>query len=98
MYFSLIVTFLLLMALVVASIQNATPVQITFLAWVFEMSLTGLIFYASLLGVAIVAVLTLPKLVRQALRNRTFRRETASLKERLGQMEKHADSKGPGNL
>ena len=93
MYFSLIVTFLLLMALVVASVQNASPVQITFLAWVFEMSITGLIFYAALLGGAIVAVLTLPKLVRQSLRNRSFRRETRELKQQLAQMERHTEHK-----
>ena len=50
MYFSLIVTFLLLMLLVVASVQNTTAIQIKYLAWELEMSLTGLIFYASLLG------------------------------------------------
>lgn len=95
MYFSLIVTFLLFMALVVASIQNTTPVQLKYLGWVFEMSLTGLIFYASLLGGAIVAVLTLPKLVRQALRIRSFRKETGGMKQQLAHMEKQTDSKSP---
>lgn len=94
MYFSLIVTFLLLMGLVIAGVQNSTPIEFKFLAWVFEMSLTGLIAYAALLGGAIVAVLTLPKLARQALRNRSFRRESGELKQRLGQLERQSESKG----
>ena len=93
MYFSLIVTFLLLMALVVASIQNTTAIQVKYLAWELEMSLTGLIFYASLLGGAIVAVLTLPKMARQALRIRSFRKETGGMKKQLSQMEKQTESK-----
>ena len=97
MYLSLIVTFLLLMALVVASIQNTTAIQIKYLAWEFEMSLTGLIFYASLLGGAIVAVLTLPRMVRQALRIRSFRKETGGMKQQLAQMEKQTESKSRGS-
>jgi uncharacterized integral membrane protein len=93
MYFSLIVTFLLLVLLVVASIQNTTAIQIKYLAWEPEMSLTGLIFYASLLGGAIVAVLTLPKMVRQALRIRSFRKETGGMKKQLAQMEKQTESR-----
>ena len=87
MYLSLIVTFLLLMGLVVSGVQNTDPIQLKFLAWVFQMSLTGLIFYAALLGAAVVAVLTLPRLARQALRKRSLRKETAELKQRIVEPE-----------
>jgi uncharacterized integral membrane protein len=87
MYLSLIVTFLLLMGLVVSAIQNTDPIQLKFLAWMFHMSLTGLIFYAALLGAAIVAVLTLPRLARQAMRKRALRKESAELKRRIVELE-----------
>lgn len=90
MYFSLIVTFLLLMGLVIAGIQNPAPIELTFLGWVFEMPLTGLIAYAALTGGSVVAVLTLPKLVRQALRKRSLRKETVELKQRLARLEQQA--------
>ncbi len=92
MYFSLVVTFILLMGLVIAGIQNPAPIELTFLGWVFEMSLTGLIAYAALTGGAVVAVLTLPKLARQALKNRAFRKETQALKQRLARLEQQAGS------
>ncbi|MFO7783108.1 MAG: LapA family protein [Thermodesulfobacteriota bacterium] len=92
MYLSLIVTFILLMGLVVGSIQNTSPIQLKFLAWTFQMSLTGLIFYAALLGAAIVAVLTLPRLARQTMRKRSFRKEAAGLKQRIAELEDQAET------
>ncbi len=92
MYLSLIVTFILLMGLVVAGIQNTAPFDFKFLVWTFEMSITGLIFYAAILGGAVVALLTLPGLVRQVLRNRSYRKEMRELKQQLGRIEKHTES------
>jgi uncharacterized integral membrane protein len=92
MYLSLIVTFLLLMGLVVSAVQNTDPIQLKFLAWMFQMSLTGLIFYAALLGGAVVAVLTLPRLARQTLRKRSLRKETAELKRRIVELESRTET------
>jgi uncharacterized integral membrane protein len=92
MYLSLIVTFILLMGLVVAAVQNTTPIDFKFLMWGFQMSVTGLIFYAALFGGAMVSLLTLPGLIRQLMRNRSYRRETRELKQRLGRIEKHTES------
>jgi uncharacterized integral membrane protein len=87
MYLSLIVTFLLLMGLVVSGIQNPDPIQFKFLAWEFQLSLTGLIFYTAVMGAAIVAVLTLPRLARLSMRKRALRKENAHLKQRIGEHE-----------
>lgn len=92
MYLSLIVTFVLLMGLVVAGVQNAAPVDLKFLAWSFQLSVTGLIFYAALLGGCMVALLTLPGLVRQVLQNRSFRKEVRELKQQVGRIHKQTDS------
>ncbi|MFP3927821.1 MAG: lipopolysaccharide assembly LapA domain-containing protein [Desulfobacteraceae bacterium] len=94
MYFPLIVTFLLLMGLVIAAIQNTAPVEFRFMMWTLELSITALIFYSAVLGGAIVAVLSLPKLARHYLRNRSFRRETGELKERLARMERQSEESG----
>ena len=90
MYLSLIVTFFLLMGLVVAGIQNTASFEIRFLAWSMRMSLAGIIFYASMLGGSIVAVLTLPRMVRLMLKSRSQRREARDLRLRLESFERHS--------
>jgi len=88
MYFSLIITFLLLLGLVITSLQNSMPLELKFITWNLQMSLTALILYSSLIGGAIVAVLALPKLVRKSLDVRSFRREISNLKKRIVELGK----------
>jgi hypothetical protein len=52
------------------------------------MSLTALILYASLVGAAIVAVLTLPKLALKYLNVRRLNREIYEVKEKIVELEK----------
>lgn len=88
MYLSLIVTFLLLLGIVITSIQNSMPLEVKFIVWNHQMSLTALIFYSSLFGGAIVAVLALPKLVKKCLQVRGLNREIKRLNERIMDLEK----------
>jgi uncharacterized integral membrane protein len=88
MYFSLIVTFLLLLMIFITAIQNSMPLDFKFLAWHFQISITALIFYSSLIGGLIVAVLTLPKLVKKSLRERSTNREIQKLKGNILELEK----------
>jgi len=88
MYFSLIVVFLLLLGLVITSLQNSMPLELKFITWNLEMSLTALILYSSLIGGAIVAVLALPKLVRKSLDVRSLNREIYQLGKRIAELEK----------
>jgi len=88
MYFSLIITFLLLLGLVITSLQNCMPLELKFITWNLQMSLTALILYSSLIGGAIVAVLALPKLVRKSLDVRSLNREIYKLKEKIIKLEK----------
>lgn len=81
MYFSLIITFVLLLLIVVPAIQNSMPLDFKFFTWTFQMSITGLIFYSSLMGGAIVAILTLPKLAKMSLRARSMNKEIHKLRE-----------------
>jgi uncharacterized integral membrane protein len=61
MYLSLIITFLLLLVIIITAMQNSMPLDFKFFTWNFQTSITALIFYSSLIGGAIVAVLALPK-------------------------------------
>ena len=98
MYFSLIIVFLLLLAIVITSIQNSMPVDLKFIAWNHQMSLTALIFYSSLFGGAVLAVLTLPKLVKKCFQVRRLNKEMNNLKEKVLELEKgHAGGSQTGS-
>jgi len=75
MYLSLIITFLLLLGIIITAIQNSMPLDFKFFTWNFQISITAFIFYSSLIGGAIVAVLTLPKLPRKSLDVRSLNSE-----------------------
>jgi len=88
MYLSLIITFLLLLVIIVTAIQNSMPLDFKFFTWIFQLSITALIVYSSLMGGAIVAILTLPKLVKKSLHVRRLHREIHKLKENMIELEK----------
>jgi uncharacterized integral membrane protein len=82
MYFSLIITFLLVLVIIVTAMQNSMPLDFKFLTWTFQLSITALIVYSSLLGGAIVAILTLPKLAKKSLHARSMNKEIHKLREK----------------
>lgn len=82
MYVTIIVTFLLILAVVIPGIQNNTETVLKFFFWEIEATLTALIIYSSLVGAAIVAILILPKLARKYLDVRSLRKELSVLKEK----------------
>jgi len=88
MYFSLIITFLLVLGLVITSLQNSMPLELKFITWNLQMSSTALILYSALMGGAVVAVLAVPKLVRKSLDVRSLNREIYKLKEKILELEK----------
>ena len=78
MYFSLIITFLLFLAVLIAGIKNSMPLDLKFIVWDLKMSITALIFYSSVIDGAIVAILTLPKLVKKSLHVRSLKGRSIS--------------------
>lgn len=88
MYLSLIITFLLLLVTIITAIQNSTPLELKFFSWNIQVSITALIFYSSLIGGAIVAVLSLPKLAKKSLHVRSMNKEIHKLKEKILDLEK----------
>ena len=75
MIFSLIITVLLLSGLTIVGIQNSGPVELKFFIWEFQMSLAAVIFYSTLFGGAIVAVLSVPKMVSKHLKVKSLNKE-----------------------
>ena len=88
MLFSLIVAFLLLLVVVIASIQNTVPLDLKFITLQIQIPLSYVIFYSSVLGGAIVAILTLPKLVSKYLKVRGLNKKIRELKKRSLDLEK----------
>ena len=88
MYLSLIIIFLLFLVISITGIQNSMPLDLKFLTWNLQMSSTALIFYSSVIGGAIIAVLTLPKLVKKSLHMRSLNREIHKLKENMTELGK----------
>lgn len=88
MYLSLIITFLLVLVLIIAGVQNTLSIELKFFAWKLQISLTALIFYSSLIGGAIIAILTLPKLVSKFFRVRRLNKEIYELKKKALDIEK----------
>jgi uncharacterized integral membrane protein len=81
MYLSLIIIFILLLGIIVTGVQNSIPLDIKILTWDFRTTLLALIFYAALIGAAIVSLLTLPKLVNNAIKMRKMHKEINELKK-----------------
>ena len=96
MYFSLIIVFLLLLLIIVTGAQNSVPLELKFITWKLQISLTALTFYSSIVGGAIVAVLTLPKLASKHLKIKGLTKKQSELKKRIIELEKQSmgDSKG----
>ena len=87
MYVSLIITFALLLVIIITAIQNSMPLDFKFFTWNFQISITALISYSSLIGGAIVAVLALPKLAKKSLQGRSMSKEMHKLKEEILDLE-----------
>ncbi|MFZ0448480.1 MAG: LapA family protein [Desulfatiglandaceae bacterium] len=88
MYISLIITFLLLLVIIITAVQNSMPLDFKFFTWKLQLSITALIFYSSLIGGAIVAVLALPKLAKKSLHGRRMNKEMQKLKEKVLELGK----------
>ncbi len=91
MYFSLSIIILLILGMIITGFQNSKIVEITFIAWKFELSVAALIFFSSLIGAAIVAILILPKLLTKHLKTRRLQKEVNELRHRSIDLEGERD-------
>ena len=88
MYFSLIITFLLILMIVLPIIQNSMPLDLKFFTWQLQMSLAALIFYSSLFGGAIIALLALPRLIDKHFHAKKLNKGVYELKKKIVELEK----------
>jgi len=69
------------------------PLELKFVIWKLQISLTALIFYSSIAGAAIVAVLSLPRLVSKYLKVRSLNKEIIELKKEIVELKKQSVEK-----
>jgi len=91
MYIPLIISFLIILVIIIAAIQNNASADISFITWKFTLTLGALMVYFSILGAAIIAVLTLPKLAMKHLKVRRLKKEIVELKKIAIDMEQEQD-------
>jgi len=91
MIISIIITVLLLSGLTIVGAQNRIPIELEFFIWKFQMSLAAVIFYSSLFGGAIIAVLTVPKMVSKHLKVNNLNKELYKLKKQAFEIEAKKD-------
>ena len=91
MYLSLIIAFILILFMVVGGIQNTASFDIKFFTWNLQLTLAALIFYSSLIGACIIAVLLLPKFVSKSIKVRRLNKEIYELKTHTAALEKHQE-------
>ena len=95
MYISIISIFVLILGTVILSLQNNTSLELSFLAWKFEMSFAALVFYLEMVGGAIIAVIILPKLVIKSFKVKSLNRGINTLKKKTEGLEKNKDRNLP---
>jgi uncharacterized integral membrane protein len=91
MYISIISIFVLILGTVILSLQNNTSLELSFLAWKFEMSFAALVFYLEMVGGAIIAVIILPKLVIKSFKVKSLNRGINTLKKKTEGLEKNKE-------
>jgi uncharacterized integral membrane protein len=76
---TLIITFILVLLVTVFGFQNGMPLDVKFLFWNLHTSLIAVIFGSSIIGAAIVALLTLPKLVTKHLNEKRLKKKLSGV-------------------
>jgi uncharacterized integral membrane protein len=74
--------------MVIAGMQNNVPLVFKFISWEFQISLTALFLYASMLGAAVIAVLSLPKLTAKYFKIRELNKEINDLRKKIDSLGK----------
>ena len=88
MSFSLIVTFFLMLLVIIPAIQNSMALDFKFFIWTFQQSITAMIFYFSLIGGAVVAVMALPKLAKKSLQVKSMGKDIHKLEENFWSLKR----------
>jgi len=90
MYFSLILTFLLILGVTILAFQNSVPLEFRIFSWRFQTSLVAIVFASCLVGIFIGMVLTLPGLVKKHFRERKLAKMVRELERRATELEQRS--------
>lgn len=93
MLFTLIIGFALGACTIIFALQNTAMVSLTFLSWNFESSLALVIILASLVGLLLGLLLSIPSIIHKSFQVRKLRKENKGLSdeaETLRQMTQEA--------
>ena len=96
MYVTSISVFILILTIVIMALQNNKVMELTFISWQFEMSITALIFYSAIIGGAIVSIIFLPKLVSKSFKIRSLNKGINTLKKKTEDLEKKSPTTSKG--
>jgi len=75
MYFSLILSFLIILGITIFALQNGMPLEVKFLFWSFKTSLIAVILGATLTGACLVAIFLIPILIKKHFREKRLARQ-----------------------
>ncbi|MBN2467490.1 MAG: LapA family protein [Deltaproteobacteria bacterium] len=87
MYISLIVTFALILGVTIFALQNGMPLEVKFIVWGFHTSLIAVILGSALVGVLIMAVISMPGLVKERFRAKKLQKRVRELENKSQELE-----------
>lgn len=93
MYIPLIISFLLVLGITIFALQNGMPLEVKFLVWGFKTSLVAVILGSLLVGVMIVAVFSLPVLIKRHFREKRLARQFHDLEKKSLELENQLQEK-----
>jgi uncharacterized integral membrane protein len=93
MNISLLITFLMILGITIFAMQNGIPLEVKFLLWGFKSSLVAVIFGSSLVGAAIIAVITIPRLVKKHISERKLTKQFHKSEKKVFELERQLKEK-----
>jgi len=85
---SLIITFLLILGITIFALQNGKVTDVKFLLWEYNSSLVIVILGSTLVGAAIMAVMTWPKIIKKHLNERRLTKNVRELEKKTQELER----------
>ena len=86
-YVSLIIGFLIVLFVTILGVQNDVSVSLKFISWKFTVSLPVIILISTVLGVVLLAIFTLPKIIKNHFKNKKLQKEIKSLENEKSELE-----------
>ena len=83
----------MILGITIFAMQNGIPLEVKFLLWGFKSSLVAVIFGSSLVGAAIIAVVTIPRLVKKHMSVRNLTKQFHKSEKKVIELERQLKEK-----